>query len=246
MSTASASSALSVTMSRLVAVVQRGGRVDQQGDVGVGGGGDAARDGGLGQPRADRRRRVAHGRAVVEFERGAVGKGDVQGHAGGPFSACAPAHLAGAVASASLADERGTAVLRPRRGTTARRVPSIEAAASRRPAMMRACSSCPGASASTQSLAPAKSPSATGCPLRVSRMMYGGWARRQARTCRHSSGPSQPGRSQSTTARSGAFGAVSRSTVCDPVPDSTGSSPMPKGRQRPCEARISKWRHRAR
>ena len=85
-----------------VAVVQRRGRVDQQGDVRVGGGGDTARDSGLGQSRTDRRRRVAHGRAVVEFERGAVGKGDVQGHAGGPFSACAPAHLAGAVDSVIL------------------------------------------------------------------------------------------------------------------------------------------------
>ena len=59
--------------------------VPGQGDVRVAGGGHAAGDGGLGQPRADRRRGVAHGRAVVEFERGAVGEGDVQGHGADPF-----------------------------------------------------------------------------------------------------------------------------------------------------------------
>ena len=154
-----------------VAVVQRGGRVDQQGDVRVGGGGHAARDGGLGQARADRRRRVAYVRAVVEFERGAVGKGDVQGHAGGPFSACAPAHLAGAVASASLADggraehrrpapldyvgDRSAAPsprLRPRSATPR---PGYASEASRRAAKMRACSSWPPAAALRQSSAPA-------------------------------------------------------------------------------------------
>ena len=88
----------------LVAVVQRRGGVDEQGDVRLGGGGDAARDGGFRQSRPDGRRRVAHGRAVVEFEGGAVGKGDVQGHERPVLSSCAPAHLAGAVDSWSLAD----------------------------------------------------------------------------------------------------------------------------------------------
>ena len=69
-----------------VALVERRRDVDQQGDVGVGGGGHAARDGGFRQSRADRRRGVAHGGAVVEFEGGAVGEGDVQGHERtGPF-----------------------------------------------------------------------------------------------------------------------------------------------------------------
>ena len=65
-----------------VAVLERCDRVHEEGHVRVGGGGHAARDGGLRQPRADRRRRVAHGRAVVEFQGGAVGKGDVQRHEG--------------------------------------------------------------------------------------------------------------------------------------------------------------------
>ncbi len=38
------------------------------------------RDGGLGQPRPDRLGGVERGRAVGEFERGAVGQGDVEGH----------------------------------------------------------------------------------------------------------------------------------------------------------------------
>ena len=78
-----------------VAVVERRGDVDE---ARLGGGasgasvrraprrGHAARDGGLRQSRADRRRRVVHGRAVVEFERGAVGEGDAKRHAvPGPF-----------------------------------------------------------------------------------------------------------------------------------------------------------------
>ncbi len=63
-----------------VAVVERRRCVDQKGDVRVGGSGDAARDGGFRQSRPDRRRRVRHAGAVVEFQGGAVGKGDVQGH----------------------------------------------------------------------------------------------------------------------------------------------------------------------
>ena len=39
------------------------------------------RDGGFRQSRPDRLRGVERGRAVGEFERGAVGKGDVEGHA---------------------------------------------------------------------------------------------------------------------------------------------------------------------
>ena len=69
-----------------VALFQGGAEVDQQGDVGRGRGGHAARDGGFRQSRADRRRRVAHGGAVVELKGGTVGEGDVQRHERtGPF-----------------------------------------------------------------------------------------------------------------------------------------------------------------
>ena len=159
-----------------VAVVQRRGRVDQQGDVRVGGGGHAARDGGLGQSRADRRRGVAHGRAVVEFERGAVGKGDVQGHAGGPFSACAPAHLAGAVDQRIVAGAvpRGTGWSLRRgdgRPAPAPGRPGYVRAPSRRAAKMRAWSSWPPEPAWMQSSAPAANASPICSSFWASRMM---------------------------------------------------------------------------
>ncbi len=47
---------------------------------------DGGRDGGLGEARPDRLGGVERGRAIGEFERGAVGQGDVDGHGGtGPL-----------------------------------------------------------------------------------------------------------------------------------------------------------------
>ena len=57
----------------LVAVVELVGEVD---GLAVEGG----RDGGLGEPRPDRLGGVERGRAIGEFERGAVGQGDVERH----------------------------------------------------------------------------------------------------------------------------------------------------------------------
>ncbi len=60
------------------------------------------RDRGLRQSRPDRQRGVKRSGAVDEFERGAVGKDDVKGHAA-PVLCFAPAHLAGAVDRESVA-----------------------------------------------------------------------------------------------------------------------------------------------
>ncbi len=56
-------------------------------------------------------------------------------------------------------------------------------------------------------------------------MMYGGPGAGGPRTCRHSSGPLQPGRSQSTTARPGASSPRSSSTAPAPSSDSTETRP---------------------
>ena len=61
----------------LVAVVELVAQVDE-GSRSVRRRRDAAPDGGLGQPRPDRLGGVERGRAVGEFERGAVGQGDVE------------------------------------------------------------------------------------------------------------------------------------------------------------------------
>ena len=58
---------------------------------------DGGRHGRPGEPRPDGLRAVERGRAIGEFEKGAVGQGDVDGHGStGPFT-LAPAHVAGAV-----------------------------------------------------------------------------------------------------------------------------------------------------
>src|SRR5450830_461910 len=98
-----------------VAVVQRGGDVDEAGDVGRGGGGHTARDGGFRQSRADRRRRIEHGRAVGEFQGGAIGEGDLHGDTG-PLRFSRPLTFAGAVDRWSLAARR----TRSRTGTASR------------------------------------------------------------------------------------------------------------------------------
>jgi len=84
-----------------VAVVQRRREVDEAGRGRRScGGRHAARDGGFRQSRPDRRRRVVHGRAVVEFEGGAVGEGDAQGHGvSGPFVSRARTHTQGLLAA---------------------------------------------------------------------------------------------------------------------------------------------------
>ena len=100
-----------------VAVVQRRGDVDEArfGCAPVAARArHAARDGGLRQSRADRRRGVVHGRAVVEFERGAVGEGDVKSHAvPGPFCCARPHTCAGAVDRESVAGEARASLRRP-------------------------------------------------------------------------------------------------------------------------------------
>src|SRR5450759_1683889 len=87
-----------------VASVQRGGDLDEAGDAGRGGG-HAARDGGFRQSRADRRRRIDHGRAVGEFQGGAIGEGDLHGDTG-PLRFSRPLTFAGAVDRWRLAARR--------------------------------------------------------------------------------------------------------------------------------------------
>ena len=86
----------------LVALVEGGVQVDEALDRRALDACAMGRDGGFRQSRPDRLRGVERGRAVGEFERGAVGKGDVEGHAA-PVLCFAPAHLAGAVDRESVA-----------------------------------------------------------------------------------------------------------------------------------------------
>ena len=96
----------------LVALVSEAS-VDERPRCGSPPSGDAGRDGGLGQSRPDRRGRVGRGGAVGELERGAVGKGDVEGHAEDRSFRFAPAYLAGAVDAWSLAAHPPGGRIRP-------------------------------------------------------------------------------------------------------------------------------------